>query len=110
VKHRDKTSSEAIRRAGKATAVLQGISVMLLVILVALYSDISSRYTSLQDGIRENTQWSIYQLDREARTLGFAVDGMVRSPEFQTAENYKNMSLRYDKADHRDPFREVLHG
>jgi two-component system, sensor histidine kinase len=96
VKHRDKTSSEAIRRAGKATAVLQGISVMLLVILVALYSDISSRYTSLQDGIRENTQWSIYQLDREARTLGFAVDGMVRSPEFQTAENYKNMSLRYD--------------
>lgn len=96
MKHRDKTSSAAIRSAGKATAVLQVISALLLVILVALYSDISSRYTSLQDGIRENTQWSIYQLDREARTLGFAADGMIRSPELQTPENYKNMSLRYD--------------
>ncbi|MCQ2005497.1 ATP-binding protein [Rhizobium sp. NRK18] len=96
MKHRDKTSSEAIRRAGKSTAVLQIFSVMLLAVLAFLYSDISSRYTSLQDGIRENTQWSIYQLDREARTLGFAVDGMLHSPELQTAENYKNMSLRYD--------------
>ncbi|MGR6466922.1 ATP-binding protein [Rhizobium sp. PAMB 3182] len=96
MKRRDQISSEAIRRAGKATAVLQGVSVMLLVVLAMLYSDISSRYTSLQDGIRENTQWSIYQLDREARTLAFAVDGMVRSPQLRTADNYKDMSLRYD--------------
>ena len=57
------------RKASKATAVLQIFAVMLLGVLAIVYSDISARYSSMQDGVRENAMWSVYQLDREARRL-----------------------------------------
>lgn len=67
------TSSEAIRKASKATVVLQVFAAALLVGLVAIFIMIANRYSTLQDGIRENALWSIYQLDREARKLHEAV-------------------------------------
>lgn len=34
--------------------------------LIYLLSGIYGKYEALQDGIRENALWSVYQLDREA--------------------------------------------
>ena len=47
-------SGDIIRKASKATLVLQGFAVMLLLGLGILFVDISQKYSALQDGIREN--------------------------------------------------------
>ncbi|MBO3758854.1 ATP-binding protein [Ciceribacter sp. L1K22] len=62
-------SGDIIRKAGKTTLILQVLSAALLIVLVMLFADISSRFRDLQDGIRENVVWSAYQLDREVRGL-----------------------------------------
>jgi signal transduction histidine kinase/DNA-binding NarL/FixJ family response regulator/HPt (histidine-containing phosphotransfer) domain-containing protein len=89
------TSSEAIRRASKATALLQLFAVALLLGLVAIFIVISNRYSTLQDGIRENALWSIYQLDREARKLHEIVHGSIVGNDY-AAETLKQASTRYD--------------
>ena len=62
-------SGDVIRRASKITAVLQVFSVALLLGLAYMSVDIFNRYSTLQDGIREHPLSSLYQLDRDARTL-----------------------------------------
>ena len=89
------TSSEAIRRASKATALLQLFAVALLLGLVVIFIVISNRYSTLQDGIRENALWSIYQLDREARKLHEIVHGSIVGNDY-AAETLKQASTRYD--------------
>lgn len=59
-------NGDVIRRASKATAFLQLFATLLMVGLIYLLSGIYEKYEALQDGIRENTLWSVYQLDREA--------------------------------------------
>lgn len=89
------TSSEAIRKASKATVVLQVFAAALLVGLVAIFIMIANRYSTLQDGIRENALWSIYQLDREARKLHEAVHFAIVE-EDASADVLKLISNRYD--------------
>ncbi len=61
--------SEVLRRAGLRAAVLQAFSVVLLIILIFLYADMSERQAALQNSIRENAMWAAFQLDREAHEL-----------------------------------------
>ncbi len=87
--------SDVIRKAGKTTAVLQVFAVLLLGLLGSLYYDISSRYSALQSGIRENAMWSVYQLDREARRLREVVSIAIARSD-TSAASQKEISLRYD--------------
>ncbi|MBX9459309.1 MAG: response regulator [Rhizobium sp.] len=84
-----------IRTAGKATAVLQFFAVGLVVVLGTIYYDISSRYTAMQSGIRENAMWSVYQLDREARNLTTDLAVMIATGDLGM-ETQKRLSIRYD--------------
>ncbi len=66
----NRQAGDIIRRAGRRTAILQLVSIGLLLLLVTLYIDLSSRQENLTDGVQENTMWAVYQLDRETRSLG----------------------------------------
>ena len=70
-------------------------SVVLLALLAWVYWDISSRYASLHDGIRENALWSVYQLDREARRFQEDLERMLVTAD-ATPEAFKQLSLRFD--------------
>jgi signal transduction histidine kinase/DNA-binding NarL/FixJ family response regulator len=84
-----------IRKAGKATAILQFFAVGLVVVLGTIYYDISNRYTAMQSGIRENAMWSVYQLDREARNLLGELSVMMATDDIGLASQ-KRLSTRYD--------------
>lgn len=66
---RVRRTADIMRKAGSTTLILQILSAVLLLVLIMLFVDISRQFRFLQDGIRENAVWSVYQLDREARTL-----------------------------------------
>jgi len=89
------STGEILRKAGKTTIILQIYSVALLVVLCLLYMDISKRYTLLQDGVRENAIWSVYQLDREARGLDHGFDLSLQMPTRFDGRR-KELSTRYD--------------
>lgn len=90
-----RSSGDIIRKASKATIVLQGFAVVLLVGLIFLFTDISHRYLSLQDGVRENALWSVYQLDREARRLHEALHVMLAEEDYSSVA-VKALGTRYD--------------
>ena len=89
------SSGDIIRNAGKMTLVLQVLSGVLLFILLLLFVDISSRFRYLQDGIRENAVWSVYQLDRETRTLGHTLEA-VRHVDSDQKKHLEALRLNYD--------------
>ncbi|WP_313615822.1 ATP-binding protein [Agrobacterium sp.] len=88
-------SGEVIRKAGKSTAILQVFAVILLALLAWVYSDISKRYSELQDGIKENALWSVYQLERESRRFEEELTRMMLVSDTSNAA-VQNLSLRYD--------------
>nr|WP_316652047.1 ATP-binding protein [uncultured Gellertiella sp.] len=85
----------SIRIAGKRTLLLQGIAVVFTCVLVLLFADLAKRYRLLEDGIRENALWSVFQLDREARTLDFQLADMINTHSMTTT-GLKRLGLRYD--------------
>lgn len=88
-------NGDVIRRVSKGTAFLQGFAVLLLVGLIYLLSGIYEKYQELQDGIRENALWSVYQLDRETRRLSeVASDMLVRLDV--SDESVSLLTTRYD--------------
>lgn len=87
--------SDVIRRVSKATAVLQVFAVVLLLGLAAIFVVIIQRYSTLQDGIRENALWSLYQLDRETRKLHEGVHVAIVEGD-ETNETWQLASQRYD--------------
>jgi signal transduction histidine kinase/DNA-binding response OmpR family regulator len=93
--HAVQNSGDIIRRAGKATVVLQVFAVVLLLALVLLFVDISRKYSSLQDGVRENALWSVYQLDREARRLHETLHVMIAEKDL-SSPRMKTLGTRYD--------------
>lgn len=88
-------SGDIIRNAGKTTLVLQVLSGTLLFILIVLFADISGRFRQLQNGIRENALWSVYQLDRETRALDYSLAELRRHVP-PTTPLYDDLALRYD--------------
>lgn len=86
---------DILRRASRTTAALQIFAVLLLAGLVSIYFDISNRQSSLQDAVRENAMWSVYQLDREANELRRGLEASALSGQF-TLASLQDSSLRYD--------------
>lgn len=91
--HAAHASGEVIRKAGKSTAVLQVFAVILLALLAWVYSDISKRYAELQDGIKENALWSVYQLERESRRFEEELTRMILTLDTSDAV-VERLSLR----------------
>ncbi|NLR97110.1 response regulator [Rhizobium sp. P38BS-XIX] len=88
-------NGDVIRRVSKATAFLQAFAMLLMVGLIYLLSGIYGKYEALQDGVRENALWSVYQLDREARRLHEVADIMAATGDL-SAPSIKALSTRYD--------------
>ncbi|WP_187967999.1 ATP-binding protein [Aquibium microcysteis] len=86
-------SREAVRKAGRTTRYLIALSVGLMAALAGAFVHLSSRQNSLQDSIREDALWAVYQLDREARTLSERVHGVSETSDGPTL---KSLTTRYD--------------
>ena len=88
-------SREAVRRAGQSTKLLLAASVGLMVGLGSVFSYLMIRQNTLQDGIREDALWAVYQLDREGRTLSQTIDdlGPLSVP---SRADLEELTLRYD--------------
>lgn len=87
--------SDVLKRASLRAAVLQGFSVVLLVILIFLYVDMSDRQASLQNSIRENAMWAAFQLDREAHDLETDTRLALARTSIEPAQ-LKSLARRYD--------------
>lgn len=81
-------SNDAVRRAGRATRYLLLIALALMVVLAGLFGYLSLRQSAMEDSIREDALWAVYQLDRETRSLG----QLLRDRDATAQE----ISLRYD--------------
>jgi two-component system, sensor histidine kinase len=88
-------SRQAVRRAGKATTFLVVLSAMLMGVLVLTFTYLNMRQNELQDGIREDALWAVYQLDREARALAHRADHALLTWPLET-EELDELALRYD--------------
>ncbi|QEE46269.1 response regulator [Rhizobium sp. WL3] len=90
------TGATARKFAGGGTVafVLQTLSAVLLFVLLILFIDIARQYRIMEDGVRENSLWSVYQLDREVRQLRQSLSDL-RIDE-QNPQRLDDLSLRYD--------------
>ena len=88
-------SRDAVRKTGGATKYLLGLSVALMFALAGVFAHLSNRQNALQDSIREDALWAVYQFDRESRTLSqtLARHAAIARP---TADDVKALTLRYD--------------
>jgi signal transduction histidine kinase/HPt (histidine-containing phosphotransfer) domain-containing protein/ActR/RegA family two-component response regulator len=88
-------SRAAVRKAGLATKYLLGIAVVLMMALAVAYTYLSTRQQALQDSIREDALWAVYQLDRETRALSGSIVRAVAEPAI-APEAVRDLALRYD--------------
>ena len=79
---------------GAVAFVLQTVSAVLLFVLLILFVDIARQYRIMEDGVRENSLWSVYQLDREVRQLSHSLSKVQGAP--QNPQPLDELSLRYD--------------
>jgi signal transduction histidine kinase/DNA-binding NarL/FixJ family response regulator/HPt (histidine-containing phosphotransfer) domain-containing protein len=86
-------SREAVSRAGGATRYLIALSLGLMVALVGAFFHLSSRQKSMEDSIREDALWAVYQLDREARTLS---EKLANARETSDSATLNGLTIRYD--------------
>ena len=88
-------SREAVRKTGGATKYLLAVSVILMFTLAGVFAHLSKRQNTLQDSIREDALWAVYQFDRESRTLSQALAHhlVLQRP---SADDVKALALRYD--------------
>lgn len=88
-------SREAVRQAGGATKYLIGVSVVLMLALTGAFSYLSHRQDKLQESIREDALWAVYQLDREARMLSHTLSEWL-SVRNRDDASPATVSMRYD--------------
>ena len=90
------TGATARKFAGGGTVafVLQTVSAVLLLVLLVLFVDIARQYRIMEDGVRENSLWSVYQLDREVRQLSHSMADVRR--EEGNHQRLDELALRYD--------------
>ncbi|WP_307370055.1 ATP-binding protein [Peteryoungia aggregata] len=70
------------------------MSAVLLLVLLVLFVDIARQYRIMEDGVRENSLWSVYQLDREVRQLSHSMANVRRGE--QNPQMLDELALRYD--------------
>ncbi|KQT55182.1 MULTISPECIES: ATP-binding protein [unclassified Aureimonas] len=86
---------DMVRRTTRSTWTLLATSLVLLGLLAAAYANLWTRQTDMQDGIREDALWAVYQLGREARTLMGSLEAIGSGGELsRTARD--QILLRYD--------------
>lgn len=90
------TGATARKFAGGGTVafVLQTVSAALLIVLLVLFVDIARQYRIMEDGVRENSLWSVYQLDREVRQLSHSLAAVQH--EDGNPQLLSELALRYD--------------
>ena len=90
------TGATARKIAGGGTIafVLQTVSAVLLLVLLVLFVDIARQYRIMEDGVRENSLWSVYQLDREVRQLSHSLSNVNRADI--NPQRLDELALRYD--------------
>ncbi len=90
------TGAKARKFAGGGIVafVLQTVSAVLLIVLLVLFVDIARQYRIMEDGVRENSLWSVYQLDREVRQFSHSLSSAKADPE--DPQLLDDLSLRYD--------------
>jgi len=88
-------SREAVRKTGGATKYLLALSVLLMFALAAAFTHLSNRQNALQDSIREDALWAVYQFDRESRTL-FQTLTSYLSLSRPARDDVNALTLRYD--------------
>jgi len=86
---------EAVRRSTRATWLSLGTSVILVALLVAAYVNLAARSGDLQDGIREDALWAVYQIGRETGALAATMRDAVADGILDAAET-DALTLRYD--------------
>lgn len=90
------TGATARKFAGGGTVafVLQTVSAALLIVLLVLFVDIARQYRIMEDGVRENSLWSVYQLDREVRQLSHSLAAVQHDEG--NPQLLSELALRYD--------------
>jgi len=90
------TGAKLRKLAGGGTVafVLQTVSAVLLIVLLVLFVDIARQYRIMEDGVRENSLWSVYQLDREVRQLTHSLSAVRYADE--PMKPLADLALRYD--------------
>lgn len=88
-------SRDAVRQTGGATKYLLALSVLLMFALAGVFAHLSNRQNTLQDSIREDALWAVYQFDRESRTLSQSLTRYLALSRPALEEN-KALTLRYD--------------
>nr|WP_246780369.1 ATP-binding protein [Rhizobium sp. AQ_MP] len=73
---------------------MQTVSAVLLIVLLVLFVDIARQYRIMEDGVRENSLWSVYQLDREVRQLSHSLATVQHDDN--NPQLLDELSLRYD--------------
>ena len=79
---------------GSVALILQILCAVLLFVLILLFVDIARQYRIMEDGVRENALWSVYQLDREVSTLEDSLADLRVQPA--SAKLHDELALRYD--------------
>jgi signal transduction histidine kinase/ActR/RegA family two-component response regulator/HPt (histidine-containing phosphotransfer) domain-containing protein len=77
------------------TAGLIITSTLLLVIIAGAFTYLSQRQQGLQNSIREDALWAVYQLDREGRAMSQSIDRLIAKPVIDE-DDVKTLGLRYD--------------
>ncbi|MBB4009437.1 ATP-binding protein [Allorhizobium taibaishanense] len=80
----------------KTTMILLILSGVLLLTFLLLFKDVSDRFRLLFNDIRENAVWSMYQLDREARTLDYVLAEARRDDRVGEETTAQQITMRYD--------------
>ncbi|WP_294641186.1 ATP-binding protein, partial [uncultured Aureimonas sp.] len=86
---------EMVRESSRATRALLATSLLLLGLLGAAYANLWMRQSDLEDGIREDALWAVYQMGREARTLLEAIETSDRDAGDDRSAR-EGLVLRYD--------------
>ncbi|MCI5078684.1 ATP-binding protein [Oricola sp.] len=91
----DTRDHRSVIRIKRIAWILQVVSAVVLVALIALYVSISRTQDSLRSSVREDAIWAVYQLDRETRKLAIALERYVHSSD-EIDTDLQELSLRYD--------------
>ena len=86
---------EIVERTARATWALIATSLFLIALLVGAYANLSVRQKDMQDSIREDALWAVYQTAREAKALLDTLKDAAADGTLAPDERAK-LLLRYD--------------
>ena len=82
-------------RSERITAALIVVATVLLLSLAGAFTYLSMRQNALQNSMREDALWAVYQLDREGRAMSQLIDRLSAKPVIDSAD-VDALNLRYD--------------